>query len=68
MAEPTFLSACLEGTARLEEVDDWIEVWHRSNSLLSLDQFLGFTPEEGARFAQDPTSLEAILSSRFEEQ
>lgn len=65
MAEPTFLDACLEGTAHLDEVDDWIDVWHNSSSTRSLDDFLGFTPEEGRLFAQDPSSLEAIFEARL---
>ena len=63
MSDPTFVDACLAGTARVDEVDDWIEVWHHADTPLSLDDFLGLTPEEGALFASDPSVLEEIVDS-----
>lgn len=57
---PTFIDAYLAGHATAADIDDWVERWHITGSG-SLDDFLGFTPDEGAQWAQDPSVLPAIL-------
>lgn len=59
----TFVSACLSGSALLDDVDDWVEDWHESPRGLSLDEFLGFTDEEGALWAERPESLRFIVAA-----
>ncbi|USH45546.1 HicB-like antitoxin [Gordonia phage Phabuloso] len=67
MSEPepfSFIDACLEGDAAPTEIDDWIDRWHAGEVLdLSLDEFLGFTPEEGKAWAEDPTRLDDIINA-----
>ena len=60
----TFVSACLSGSALLEDVDDWVEGWHDSPHDLSLDDYLGFSIEEGALWAERPESLRFIVAAR----
>jgi len=47
-----------------EEVDAFIEGWHRSDSELDLAQWLGFTDAEYALFVEKPAFLRAILMAR----
>ncbi|TCC64755.1 hypothetical protein E0H73_10375 [Kribbella pittospori] len=64
----TFVSACLSGSALLDDVDDWVDEWHESDGRtdtgpLSLDEFLGFEPSEGALWAEKPESLRFIVAA-----
>jgi len=63
----TFVERCLEGTAQPDDVDDWVDAWHesaRGSEDLTLDEYLGFTPEEGAIWARYPRRLGEILENR----
>lgn len=64
----TFVSACLSGSALLEDVDNWVDEWHESqrpetSTVIDLDSFLGFTEEEGAIWAERPESLRFIIAA-----
>ena len=59
----TFVSACLSGSALLEDVDQWVADWHESDSQASLDEHLGFTESEGALWAERPESLRFIVAA-----
>jgi hypothetical protein len=59
----TFISACLSGSALLEDVDAWVEDWHEAPADLSLDEFLGFTHDEGKLWAERPESLRFIVAA-----
>lgn len=59
----TFVSACLSGSALLDEVDDWVERWHAGEGSDDLDAFLGFTPEEGALWAERPEALRFVVAA-----
>lgn len=60
----TFVNECLSGRALLDDVDDWIDEWHESDTDLSLDSFLGFSDDEGALFAERPDALRFIVAAR----
>lgn len=60
----TFVDACLAGQALLDDVDNWIDEWHESDTELSLDSFLGFSGDEGALFAEKPEALRFIVAAR----
>lgn len=59
----TFISACLSGSAFLDDVDSWVAEWHQSTGDVSLDAFMGFTDEEGALWAERPESLRFIVAA-----
>lgn len=64
----TFVDACLSGHALLDDVDDWVDRWHDvpdddAVADLTLDEFLGFTSEEGALWAEKPESLRFIVAA-----
>lgn len=46
MFEKKFIEACLDGDALLEEIDDYIDQWHDSDTDEELYEFLGLTALE----------------------
>lgn len=63
---PTFIDACLDGHASPADIDDWVDRWHDGHvpdKSLSLDQFLGFSEEEGRLWAEDPARLPEIINA-----
>jgi len=64
-AHTTFVDACLSGAAFLDDIDDWVDQWHDDPSVdLPLDDYLGFTSNEGALWAEKPQSLRFIIAAR----
>jgi DNA-binding MarR family transcriptional regulator len=61
-----FLQKVLTGQAQVAEIDDYVEQWHHSSSKLSLHEFLGLSPEEYAKWIEDPNSIEKVVAKRRE--
>ncbi|MGY0388185.1 hypothetical protein ACWZJV_14550 [Nocardioides sp. WG-D5] len=59
----TFVDACLSGDALLEDVDDWVDQWHEADVDATLDEYLGFTDDEGALWAEKPQALRFIVAA-----
>lgn len=62
-----FIDSCLDGDAKPADVDNWVSNWHDNapeSQELTLDEYLGLTPEEGAVWARYPSRLEEILAER----
>lgn len=64
----TFVDACLDGDALLDEIETWVERWHDSGgqphgTATSLDEYLGFTDDEGRLWAEKPQSLRFIVAA-----
>ena len=58
----TFIDRCLAGSARPEDIDDWVDRWHeRPGDDASLASFLGMSDEEYAVWVEKPDSLPFIL-------
>lgn len=63
-SDQTFIHACLQGSAMLEDIDDWVERWHEgAGSNMDLDTFLGFTAEEGSLWAERPEALRFVVAA-----
>lgn len=65
----TFVEAWLSGEVGAPEVaiDDWVDKWHHRVSVdppMPLNDWLGFTPSEYARWVEQPTELRSILTAR----
>lgn len=60
----SFVDLCLNGHETPAAIDDYIDRWHDGDAKCSLPEFLGFTPEEYARYVEDPASLSDILLAR----
>ena len=61
-----FIDLCLQGHALLDEIDDYIDQWHGSDSELDLPEYLGMTSGEYAAWIEEPKSLRFILYARNE--
>ncbi|WP_457095192.1 hypothetical protein [Mycobacteroides abscessus] len=62
----TFVDACLSGEALASDIDDWVDSWHDTEfvgNAPSLDEYLGFTPDEGRLWVEKPRSLGAIITA-----
>jgi hypothetical protein len=57
----TFLEMCLDGEAFSSEIDDFVDLWHNSDTQGSLSEFLGFTQEEYAMWVEQPDLLDRII-------
>ena len=66
MSRRTFVEACLEGEALLDDIDDYVDVWHRGGTGMPLWKFLGFTHSEYKLWAEKPNSL-GFIESLYDE-
>ena len=62
----SFIEKCINGDASLDEIDDYIDEWHDSDSDINLElhEFLGMTWEEYSLWAVKPSLLAEILNHR----
>ncbi len=61
----TFMDALLSGEALVQDVDDWIDVWHDGpDHGVELHEFLGMSWEEYRLFVERPESLRFTLAAR----
>lgn len=58
-----FITDCIEGNALMTDVDDYIDMWHESDSNLSLHDFLGMTEKEYKLFVEDESYLGSIITA-----
>jgi hypothetical protein len=61
-----FILNCINGDALLSEIDDYVELWHDSDTELSLHEFLGMTKKEYALYVEDEQYLAMIVTARRE--
>jgi hypothetical protein len=64
MAFKNFIDKCLDGEAKPEDIDDYVEEWHDGNSDLELNEFLGMTFKEYGLWLLDDSELSSIIKSR----
>ena len=62
----TFIDKCLRGEAAIDEVDDFVDQWHSSESDAGIETFLGMTETEYEQWMRDPDALASIVQSRRE--
>lgn len=60
----TFIDLCLLGQRFIDEIDDFVEEWHDSDSKQSLSEFLGMTKEEYSLWVEKPGILSYIIHAR----
>ncbi|MFN5725162.1 MAG: hypothetical protein ACK48D_00175 [Pseudanabaena sp.] len=62
----SFIEKCISGDASLDEIDDYIDEWHDSDSDINLElhEFLGMSWEEYSLWAVKPSLLAEILNHR----
>lgn len=60
----SFKNAVLAGVAKIEEIDDWVDVWHLSESPASdksLREYLGFSKDEYASWMKNSSEAQKII-------
>ncbi|MDF3821617.1 hypothetical protein P3G55_17055 [Leptospira sp. 96542] len=60
----SFIDLCLAGERFIDEIDDFVDEWHDSDSTLSLSEFLGMTKDEYALWVEKPGILSYIIHAR----
>ncbi len=65
MSKPstTFIGKCLSGDALYEDIDDYIDLWHNSDSEEKLHEFLGMTHDEYIEWVKHPDILPSIIAN-----
>lgn len=61
-----FIELCRQGKVSPDELDDYVDAWHDSDSALPLHEYLGMTQEEYARVLTSSDvcrSIEAIVNA-----
>ena len=59
-----FIQDCVSGTARLTDIDAYVERWHQGNSDKSIYDFLGMTLPEYSLWVEYPDALSKIVIAR----
>ena len=62
--QDAFIDKCVTGESRLDEIDDFIDVWHKGGTGVSLTSFLGMTRTEYAAWVNDSRVLDLIVAAR----
>ena len=58
----TFREAVESGTQQIDDVDDWVEAWHRGDAAgLQLHERLGLSWDDYSRWVSEPDSLAELL-------
>jgi hypothetical protein len=64
MSRAKFIEACHEGDALLEEIEDYIDEWHDSDSEEEIYEYLGMTIDEYGLWVENDAMLKTIIYSR----
>ena len=59
----SFVERCFRGTASPDEIDDYIEMWHESDSDLPLHEYLGLSWSDYAAWARDKAILPTVIAN-----
>lgn len=63
-----FITNCINGYSLVDEIHDFIDTWHESDSNLELHAYLGLSQKEYALFLEDEVYLNLIVTSRRKER
>ena len=66
MSDSSFMTLALSGRVISDEIEDFVEAWHESDSMDELHVFLGMKFEEYSLWASDPDTIDVILSARHD--
>lgn len=59
-----FVSMCANGELLLEDIDDFIDEWHESDSAEEIYDYLGMSQQEYRLWVHDPDMLPFIVTAR----
>jgi hypothetical protein len=60
-----FISSCVAGIAKPEQIGDWVARWHRGEAGIdqNLADYLGLSQDEYAHWVADANALPAIVAA-----
>jgi hypothetical protein len=64
----TYIDRLLNGSALLEEVDDYVDAWQKDRSAEDLHSYLGMSWDEYSFWVEKPKSLRLIVAARERER
>ena len=59
-----FIDKVLAGDELADSISDYVRKWHESDSAEEINEFLGLTVQEYARWVENPEALNSILRQR----
>lgn len=60
-----FIDLCVQGHVLPDDIDDFVDEWHDSQSDSSLSEFLGMSSDEYEYWVHAPDTLHSILTARI---
>lgn len=67
MSKIKFIDAVINGDVLIDEIDDYIDVWHESDSNEEIYDFLGMSQNEYRLWVEDETILKEIIKCHMSE-
>lgn len=64
---PSFMHMALRGQVMSDEIEDFIEEWHDSDSAVELHEYLGMTWDEYSLWVSEPDFIDLIIAARWHE-
>lgn len=64
MSDDTFMSLALNGYILADEIDDFVEAWHVSDSHQEIHDYLGMNFSEYSLWVSDPDAINIIIAAR----
>lgn len=68
MSDLTFMDRMLRGEVMADEIDDFVDFWHDSDSSVPLHEFLGMSEAEYGLWVSSPSMLGVIVNARYKKQ
>ncbi len=63
-----FVSMCANGKLLLDDIDDFIDEWHESDSDEEIYEYLGMSQQEYRLWVHDPDILSFIVTARSQQR
>ena len=60
----TFMDLAIDGRVMADEIDEFVEAWHHSDSKDEVFDFLGMTFDEYSLWVMDPGLINVVITSR----
>lgn len=63
-----FIQKCLAGEAMLDDIDEFVDEWHETDTRLPIYRFLGMTQSEYGLWVADPDVLPYIVNAHHQDR
>jgi siroheme synthase (precorrin-2 oxidase/ferrochelatase) len=68
MYNGNFIEKCINADALLEEIDDFIDEWHESDSDITIYEFLGMSQKEYRMWVENDDVLKYIIMAHIQQK